>query len=401
MTRFSSDILLPFPNLNDLNSRVFHIYKNLNGKSKPLLVKVNLNEHLVEIEVDTGAFLTVINSKTFDIIKSGLEQIERCKSNVKFKTYSEEIIRAQGQTVIPIEYENQSLKCTLYITEGDRPNLLERDCLAKTCLKWEKLFLMNRESQTNLDDLLCEFEDIFSSELGTMKNEKAKTYLKSNSIPKFLKASPVPYALKNKIELGIERMAKNNILEPVDVSEWATPIVPVIKEVSSIRICGDYKMTVNQVSQLDNYPIPKIDTLFAEILGCKKFAKLNLKHAHQQMFLDKSSRELLTINTHLGLFKPTRLTFGIKSTTGIFQRAIKNKLKGLKYTVVRVDDILVGGKNDQELLNNLKSVFVVLKGNSLRLKRGKGVFLKDKVCYLGYKINKDGLIPIPEKKMLF
>ena len=79
-------------------------------------------------------------------------------------------------------------------------------------------FSMNSESKTNLDDLLHKFEDIFSSELGTMKNEKAKIYLKPNSIPKFLKAHPVPYALKNKIELQIERMVKN-IVESVDVSE--------------------------------------------------------------------------------------------------------------------------------------------------------------------------------------
>ena len=133
-------------------------------------------------------------------------------------------------------------------------------------------------------------------------------------------------------------------------------------------------MTVNQVSQLDNYPIPKIDTLFAEISGCKKFVKLELKYTYQKMLLDKSLRELLTINIHLGLFKPTSLAFGIKSATGTFQRAIKNKLKGLKHTVLRVDDILLGGKNDQELLNNLKSVFIVLKGNGLRLKREKCVF---------------------------
>ena len=230
------------------------------------------------------------------------------------------------------------------IIQGDRPNLLGRDCLDKIRLKWEELFSMNRESKANLDDLLREFEDILPSELGTMKNEKAKIYLKPKSIPKFLKTRPVPYVLKNKIESEIERMVKNNILEPVNISEWATLIVPVIKEENSIRICGDYKMTVNQVSQLDNYPIPKIDILFAEISGCKKFAKLVLKHAYQQMLLDESSRELLTINTHLGLFKPTRLTFGIKSVTGIFQRAIENKRKGMKHTVVRVDDILVGGK---------------------------------------------------------
>ena len=209
---------------------------------------------------------------------------------------------------------------------------------------------MNIESKRNLDDLFHKFEDIFSGELRTMRDnekmrdsEKAKIYLKPNSIPKFLKACPVPYALKNKIELQIDRMVKN-IWESVDVSEWATPIVTVIKEDGSIQICGHYKMTVNQVSQLDNYPILKIDTLFAEISGCKKFAKLDLKHTYQQMLLDESLWEWLTINTHLGLFKPTRLAFGIKSATGIFQRAIKNKLKGLKHTVVRVDDILVGGK---------------------------------------------------------
>ena len=337
----------------------------------------------------------MINSKTFDIIKSGLEQIERSTSNVKFKRYSGEIIRAQGQAVILIEYENQSLKCTLYIIEGDRPNLLGRDCLAKICLKWQELFSMNNESKTNLDDLLHKFEDIFSSELGTMKNEKAKIYLKPNSIPKFLRACPVPYALKNKIELEIERMVKNNILEPVDVSELATPILPVIKEDSSIQICGDYKMTVNQVSQLDNYPILKIETLFAEIWDCKKFAKLDLKYAYQQMLSDKSSQELLTINTHLGLFKPTRLVFETKSATGIFQRAIENKLKGLKHTVVRVDDILVGGGDDQELLNNLKGAFIVLKGNGLRLKWEKYVFKKRGLLFRIQ--NKDGLSPIPEK----
>ena len=107
---------------------------------------------------------------------------------------------------------------------------------------------MNSESKTNLDDLLHKLEDIFSGELGAKKNEKAKIYLKPNSIPKFLKARPVSYALKNKIELEIDRMVKNNILEPVDVSEWATPMIPVIKEDGSIRmepVCGDYKMTLN------------------------------------------------------------------------------------------------------------------------------------------------------------
>ena len=34
---------------------------------------------------------------------------------------------------------------------------------------------------------------------------------------------------------------------------------PVEKSDGSIRICGDYKVTVNREAKLDKYPIPNID----------------------------------------------------------------------------------------------------------------------------------------------
>ena len=65
-------------------------------------------------------------------------------------------------------------------------------------------------------------------------------------------------------------------------------------------------------------------------------------------------QDSLTINTHFRLFKLTPLPFGVKSTTGIFQRAIESKLRGLKHTVVRVDDMSVEGRDDTEVLKNLQ-----------------------------------------------
>ena len=46
-------------------------------------------------------------------------------------------------------------------------------------------------------------------------------------------------------------------------SEWATPIVPIVKSDSNVRVCGDYKLTANKVSKTGMYPIPKIEELFA------------------------------------------------------------------------------------------------------------------------------------------
>ena len=74
-----------------------------------------------------------------------------------------------------------------------------------------------------------------------------------------------------------------------------------MKQDGSERIYGDYKGTVNQVSKLDNYPIPKTEDLLATLGGGKKFTKLDMSQAYQQLELEESSKKFTTINTHKGL----------------------------------------------------------------------------------------------------
>ena len=85
-----------------------------------------------------------------------------------------------------------------------------------------------------------------------------------------------------------------------------------------IRICGDYKVAVNKTAPVDSYLLQnKIDQL-ATLDGGQKFKKLDLLRAYQQLELDDASRALLTINTHRGLYQPSRLQSGLHSSTGIF-----------------------------------------------------------------------------------
>lgn len=64
-------------------------------------------------------------------------------------------------------------------------------------------------------------------------------------------------------------MEEEGIIESVTFSDWAAPIVPVMKGDGSIRICEDYKITVNQVAKADVYPIQNIDEIFASVAGGK------------------------------------------------------------------------------------------------------------------------------------
>ena len=78
-------------------------------------------------------------------------------------------------------------------------------------------------------------------------------------------------------------MVADGIFEPVQYAEWATPIVPVLKSDHSVRICSDFKQTVNAASRVDRYPLPKVEDLFARLSGGRVFSKLDLSQAYQQI----------------------------------------------------------------------------------------------------------------------
>ena len=146
-----------------------------------------------------------------------------------------------------------------------------------------------------------------------------------------------------------------------------------------------------------NYPVPKTEDLLATLNGGQKFTKLDLKQAYMQLTLNERSQEFLTVNTHKGLFRPSRLMFGVHSAAGVFQREIEKRLTGIPFVVVRSDDILITGVNDEDHLNNLREVLKRLAENGLKLKMEKCKFFEDEIVWMGFKINKDGVAALSEK----
>ena len=110
------------------------------------------------------------------------------------------------------------------------------------------------------------------------------------SSSEFCKARPVPYALKEKVEKELERLENEGIIQKVDHSDWATPIVAVPKGDNTVRICGDYKTTVNPQLQVDQYPLPKIQDIFASLAGGQRFTKIDLRQAYNQLEMNDNSK---------------------------------------------------------------------------------------------------------------
>ena len=186
---------------------------------------------------------------------------------------------------------------------------------------------------------------------------------------------------------------EKGIITPISFSEWAAPIVSVMKKDKTIRICGDFRVTINHASKLDQYPIPKVEDLFSQLSGGKTFTKLHMSQAYQQLLLDEDSQNSIVVNTHKGLFKYRCLPFGVSSAPGIFQRVMDTILKDIPHVIVYLDDILITGAAQQEHLQTLERVLSRLKEVGQLLNRRKCLFLQPSVTYLGYRIDAEGLHP--------
>lgn len=131
--------------------------------------------------------------------------------------------------------------------------------------------------------------------------------------------------------------------------------------------------------------------------GGTVFSKIDLLQAYLQLEVRPKDRELLTLNTHKGLYCPTRLMYGVASAPAIWQRTIENILKDIPGVVVFLDDKRVAGSNPQDHLHKLRQIFVRLQKYNIRINVTKSEFLTDKIRYCGYIIDKNGVHKAPDK----
>ncbi|KAM7284083.1 uncharacterized protein ISCGN_001186 [Ixodes scapularis] len=371
---------------------------------RPITVDVEVQGTSLSMELDTGATVSIIPKQQFKKFQPPLK-LE--PTELRLKTYTGEVVQPCGFVKASVRYKGQEDVLPLYVVDHNGPPLLGREWLTRLRLDWDNICGVHKLSDSHrsdaskkyearLKELQAKYSRIFDGTLGKIEGERATLFLKEQR-PKFLKARNVPYALRSAVEEELQKLEQMGVIKQVSTSEFATPIVPVVKKDGTIRVCGDYKTTLNPVLDTEQYPLPKLEEILAALAGGKYFSKLDLSRAYQQVEMSEDSKKLLTLNTHKGLFAVNRLPFGVASAPALFQRIMDNILKGLPGVICYLDDILVTGATAEEHLRNLEAVFCTLQQKGVRVKREKCEFFKESLQYLGHIISETGVKPSEEK----
>ena len=228
------------------------------------------------------------------------------KSMVLLRMYTGDPISVGGEAIVAVSYHHKLSMLLLYVVNGTGPSLLGQDWLRHIRLDWKTVVVMTVVSRAKLvDSFLEKYHDVFQSGLGTLKGVQTKLHVKPKAVLRFFRPNSVLFALREAVKKELDRLEQEGVIKKVDHREWAAPIMVVPKGDGRIRICGDYKVTVDGALEVEQYPFPKPEDLFVSLVGGQTFSKLDLFQVYQQIRLDEESQKFVTINTHKGFYRYT------------------------------------------------------------------------------------------------
>ena len=191
------------------------------------------------------------------------------------------------------------------------------------------------------------------------------------------------------------------------IIELATPdqvvavhnLLCVRKKDNTFRICLDPR-PVNRLTQADNSLLPLTSDVLEKLAGATIFSTLDLCSGYLQVAVEPESRKLLAFQTLMGVYRFTRLPFGVRNACAVFNRLLRTAeyRAGLADCLSGYfDDLNVHSNSFAQHLNHLQRVFLFCEQYQLKISLRKCVFASPRVHVLGHIVDSDGLHVDPDK----
>lgn len=176
------------------------------------------------------------------------------KESIKLSTWTRQKLEIKGTITTEVEFKRQRYELPLIVIGRQGTSLLGRNWFNILGISLAGIQQIQRKQEIR--------EAVFLEGLGAYVGTPINIEVDKDTKPLFLKSRAVPYALREKVDESY-RLQTAGVLKAVQHSDWATPIVVILKKDGQVRLYGDYRATVNKVIKVGTYPLPTTQELLA------------------------------------------------------------------------------------------------------------------------------------------
>ncbi len=354
-------------------------------------VDVRTRSATLRFKADTGAKVNVCSLA--DLAKLGFRPCDLQGSNVYLIGFNRAVVYPVGALITVVEVNGVRFSTVIHVVEQcNSPLLCCKDLVRAGLIKIPSPDLVvSREPREPVESVAVPLK-------GRYKYEKVHLVLRADAVPKQFPPRKVPLALKERTRLGLEQMEKDGVIARVnEPTEWCHAMTVAFKPNGvDLRICMDPRY-LNQFLIRPIHPFPDIDEIFALIQGCKFLTKIDMRWGFWNLELDEESSFLCTFATEWGRYRYLRLPFGVSVGPEVFHRIVGDILRGIPGVIHFIDDILAGGRTDEEHDERVVTVKRRLKDARIEVNDEKCEYKKTQLTFLGHLVSGDGIQPDPSK----
>ena len=358
-------------------------------------VPIQVNGVTIDMVVDTGASVDILDEATFDKINHSSEIQLQPPTKRLFAYGSKSQLTVLGKFEATIAFKTKSLTSTVHVLPGDNGSLLGY----KTATSLGVIDVHVNKIATEMPEherLIAQYPNLFKG-IGNLKGVEVKLHIDKEVPPVAQQARRIPFHLRKQVEQELQHLETQGIIEDVEgPTPWVSPLVIIPKKNGEVRLCIDMRMA-NRAIKRERHLTPTTDDLIHTLNGATVFSKLDLRSGYHQLSLSRESRYITTFATHKGLKRYTRLNFGTNSASEIFQKIVNEQIRDIPGALNISDDVIIFGKTQAEHDAALCAVFKRFSEINLTLNKKKCEFNKPSLTFFGFVFSSQGIAPDPRK----
>ncbi|XP_074039513.1 uncharacterized protein [Leptinotarsa decemlineata] len=219
-------------NSDDSDLYELNFYNITQVDEKPIKVVLLINKKTIAMECDTGSPISAISNKFYT---ENFKNVPLLSSNLNLKSYIGNKLITVGYIKVEASYDGVTGELKLFVIKNGGPPIIGRKWIKNFNISIDNLLKSHRINHMNVIEdipkiLQHKFPEVFREGLGKFNKGKAQLHLKENTTPIFCKTRSLALSLREKVESELNKLVSSGILTPIEYSNWATPIVPVLKK---------------------------------------------------------------------------------------------------------------------------------------------------------------------------